>query len=197
VRVIAATNRDLQKLVIEGDFRQDLYYRLNVFPIDVPPLRERPEDIPALVHYFIDRFATKTGRAVVGITDGALEQLSGYQWPGNVRELENIVERAVILCGGDELDLATVLLPTQSVQDSRTGKRAVNASDALVSGYLDNSPRSRPTLEQIERDYIVRVLTDANWLIEGGGGAAEVLGLKASTLRSRMLKLGISKPVSR
>jgi formate hydrogenlyase transcriptional activator len=181
VRVIAATNRDLDKSVAAGAFRGDLYYRLNVFPILVPPLRERVEDISLLVHYFVGRYATKIGRRITRVPPEAMRLLSAYSWPGNVRELENVIERAVILSSGPDLALPTGLLPTRP---------------PVVAIAPDSIPAPVPTmmgLKEMERSHIVSVLKSTNWRIEGPQGAARLLNLHPSTLRSRMQKLGIRR----
>jgi formate hydrogenlyase transcriptional activator len=172
VRVVAATNRDLTQMVEERLFRSDLYYRLNVFPIVVPPLRERAEDIPLLVRYFAQKHARRMDRRIETIPAEEMEALTRYHWPGNVRELENLIERAVILSRGPALH---VPLP----EDRLSGE----------------SPAASPvTLEAAERDHILRALRGTNWVIAGPNGAAARLGMKRTTLQSRMAKLGISRP---
>jgi transcriptional regulator with GAF, ATPase, and Fis domain len=171
VRVIAATNRDLSDEVHRGTFRQDLYYRLNVFPIRVPPLRERIEDIPLLVQSFTDEFASRLGRTFKPVPRRVLEELASYPWPGNVREMRNIIERAVIISSGSTLEL---VLPTA----------------------LSNEA-SFSTLAQAEAEHIRAALKRARGRIKGEGGAASILGIKPSTLYSRMKKLGISPEESR
>jgi DNA-binding NtrC family response regulator len=172
VRVIAATNRDLQAEVAASRFRSDLYFRLNVFPIVVPPLRERRDDIPRLLHHFVARTARRLGRAVDGVSPGFVERARGYDWPGNIRELENVVERALIMSPGGVLDAAELLAP------------AARASA---------EPAGDGTLEDVERAHIRRVLESASWQIEGDEGAARKLGVNPSTLRGRMRKLGIRR----
>jgi formate hydrogenlyase transcriptional activator len=172
VRVVAATNRDLTQMVEERLFRSDLYYRLNVFPITVPPLRERAEDIPLLVRYFAQKYARRMDRRIETIPAEEMEALTRYHWPGNVRELENLIERAAILSRGPTLH---VPLP---------GDR--------LSG--EAMPTSSVTLEAAEREHILRALRDSNWVIAGAHGAAARLGMKRTTLQSRMAKLGISRP---
>jgi transcriptional regulator with GAF, ATPase, and Fis domain len=168
VRVIAATNRDLEKEVREGRFREDLYYRLNVFPISVPPLRERREDIPILFSAFIQEFATAMGKPIQSFSGTDLEALARYPWPGNVRELRNVVERAVILAKGPVLKV-----------------------DLPIS-IVSTSSRSL-TMRDIEREHIGNVLEMTGWRIRGTGGAAEILDMKPSTLRSRMAKLALQR----
>ena len=172
VRVIAATHRDLPNMVGDGQFREDLYYRLNVFPIQLPPLRERRDDIPLLARYFAHRNCARLGRQVCELTSAALDRLLAYAWPGNIRELENIVERAVILSGGAPIDAAHVQV------------------DAAVTRTRDTAVRP---LAQVERDTIAAALRATRGKISGTGGAAELLGLKPSTLESRMKKLGVSR----
>ena len=172
VRVIAATNRDLTDEVKESRFRRDLYYRLNVFPITLPSLRQHREDIPQLVHHLVGRLGRSLNRRVDGVSDEAMSLLQAYEWPGNVRELENVLQRAMIVSNGSMLT---------SVD---TGTSPLDVWTAAEGA----------TLTEIERRHITRVLTNAKWRIEGAGGAAQVLGLKPSTLRSRMLKLGIARP---
>jgi PAS domain S-box-containing protein len=175
VRVIAATNRDLLGAVREKTFREDLYYRLSVFPIALPPLRARPDDIPMLAHFFVDRFAARVGKRIERIDEDTLHLLRAYPWPGNVRELENVLERAVILASGTTLEIDPDLLPAPA----QTAPAAGGAS-----------------LEAVERNHILAVLHQAGWVIDGPAGAARVLGLHPNTLRSRMKKLRIARPSS-
>jgi formate hydrogenlyase transcriptional activator len=189
VRVIAATNRDLLRSASEGTFRQDLYYRLNVFPVQLPPLRERREDIPPLVHYFVRRFSLKIGRKITRIQRETMERLVSYAWPGNVRELENVIERAVILSRGIELEVGPDVLPERL---SPPGQ-----SPAPRTAQEESSPEvqvpSPQSIDQVERNHILEVLMRANWRIEGADGAAALLNLNPSTLRSRMKKLGVQR----
>jgi transcriptional regulator with GAF, ATPase, and Fis domain len=173
-RVIAATNRDLRAEVRAGRFRRDLYFRLNVFPITVPPLRDRREDVRALARHFVARLAEKHGRDVGELSEAVLRQLESHEWPGNVRELENVLERAVITSDGGPLTLAGLL-------------------DRWEASIDDEAPSL--ALEDVERSHIARVLAMTHWRIQGHGGAAHLLRLKASTLRSRMQKLGIRRHV--
>ncbi len=175
VRVIAATNRDLLKAVRAGNFREDLFYRLNVFPVHLPALRERPDDIPLLVQFLIGKFAARIGKKIDGVSRATMERLWAYQWPGNVRELENVLERAVILSKGQTLEIDSDVLTVSPV-----------ATDG--SGVTPD-----PSLESVERGHIVAVLDRTNWVIEGARGAAKILGLHPNTLRSRMKKLGITR----
>ena len=168
VRVIAATNHDLRKAVQKGQFRRDLYYRLNVFPITVPPLRERREDIPSLAWAFIKQFNKSMGKQISTIKKKDMNRLKAYFWPGNVRELKNIIERSMILCRGTELQISEI--------ESEESTELANLS-----------------LKDVERNYILKVLNTANWRIRGDNGAAEILGMKPTTLEARMKKLGIQR----
>ena len=173
VRVVAATNTDLAQLVEEKKFRRDLYYRLNVFPVIVPSLRERPEDIPLLVHFFANKFAQQMKRHIESVPKDVMEALVKYHWPGNIRELQNLVERAVILSRGSTLEV-----PLSELKQSKASNHA-NGSIAL---------------EAVERDHILRILGESGWVIGGPNGAAARLGLNRTTLNHRMRKLGISRP---
>jgi formate hydrogenlyase transcriptional activator len=188
VRVIAATNRNLLRSVADGTFRQDLYYRLNVFPIQLPPLRERSEDIPPLVHYFVRRFSLKIGRKITRIQRETIDRLVSYAWPGNVRELENVIERAVILSRGIELEVAPDVLPEIAAV-------ALTQAAAPRPAPKEKSPAVPlpQTIDQVERNHILEVLMRTNWRIEGADGAAALLNLNPSTLRSRMKKLGVQR----
>jgi formate hydrogenlyase transcriptional activator len=170
VRVIAATNQDLEEMVQQRAFRADLFYRLNVVPIRVPPLRERPEDIPLLVAHFVRQFAERQSKMVEDIPEEAIDTLKQYSWPGNVRELQNVIERAVVATTGP-----TLRLPWPAC------------------GSHHAAPSSR-TLAQVERDHIVATLQAAKWVLGGPDGAAARLGLSRTTLISRMHRLGISAP---
>ncbi len=174
VRVIAATNRDLAKLAKEGKFREDLFYRLNVFPVRLPALRERPGDVQLLVRHFVAKFAARMGKRIEGVGSAMLDSLTAYPWPGNIRELENVIERAVILSDGPELEIDPEMLSL--------------ASDELAPVVGGQS------LNSVERDHILSVLGQTDWVIEGPNGGAKILGLHPNTLRSRMKKLGISRP---
>jgi formate hydrogenlyase transcriptional activator len=188
VRVIAATNRDLLRSVSEGTFRQDLYYRLNVFPVQLPPLRERREDIPPLVHYFVRRFSLKIGRKITRIQRETMERLVSYAWPGNVRELENVIERAVILSRGTELEVASdVLSEVAAVAQAQTAAPQPAPEERVPQAARPQS------IDQVERNHILEVLMRTNWRIEGTDGAAALLNLNPSTLRSRMKKLGVQR----
>ena len=176
IRVIAATHRNLEQMVRDGEFREDLFYRLNVFPLSLPPLRGRREDIPVLANYFDNRICARFGRPPCGFNKEALDQLLEYRWPGNVRELENIVERAIILCRGETIGREHVKV------------ESVSAADAHQEGDIELKP-----LQEVERDYIVAALRTCEGKVSGKDGAADRLGLKPSTLESRMKKLGISR----
>ena len=180
VRIIAATNRNLKTEVQNGSFREDLWYRLNVFPITVPPLRQRKSDIALLVNFFVNQANRKLGRIVKTVSPQTMETLENYYWPGNVRELANVVERALINSSGTVLKLADKL-------DANVVQEAMNGN-----GHYQ--PLSK--LEDVERDHMIAVLEACEWRIEGTSGAADVLGLNSSTLRSRMNKLGIKRPKS-
>lgn len=168
VRVIAATNKDIEEAVKSGQFRRDLYYRINVFPISIPPLRERREDIPLLVNAVVQRYSNEMGKQFSFLSKQAIEKLQNYSWPGNVRELENVIERAVILSREPDLKID---LPEHTAVDT-IGE----------------------TLENVERSHIIHILKDTNWKIKGVNGAAEILGINPSTLRDRIEKLGIERP---
>jgi formate hydrogenlyase transcriptional activator len=186
IRVIAATNRDLNQAVAEGKFRRDLFYRLNVFPIVMPPLRQRPDDIPLLVQYFVQRHAARIGRSITHVPAATMAQLTAYSWPGNIRELENVIERAVILSRGTDLELASELIPAIVVTEDHT------ATAGPATGPDAVTPPDR-SLGHIEKEHILEVLKRTNWRIEGPNGAAAILRLNASTLRSRMKKFGLER----
>jgi PAS domain S-box-containing protein len=171
-RVIAATNRDLEKEVEAGSFREDLYYRLSVFPIHIPPLRERKDDIPILVRYFVEKYSAKIGRQIERISQDAMDRLQNYHWPGNVRELENVIERSVIISRGRQLEL---------------GRWMIRESTATESSNI-------ATMEEVEREHIIKVLRMTKWRVSGDKGAAKILGMNPQTLFSRLKKLGISRP---
>ncbi len=171
VRVVAATNQDLATLVSEKKFRMDLYYRINVFPLAVPPLRQRLEDIPMLVAHFVCRYAQSMTKKIDRITSDAMETLVRHPWPGNIRELQNFIERAVILTKGDVLQLP-----------------ALTSRAAIASGPV--------TLAEAERDHILNALRDSNWVVGGAAGAAARLGVKRTTLISKMRKRGVSRAMA-
>jgi formate hydrogenlyase transcriptional activator len=187
VRVIAATNRDLQKAIAAGGFRADLFFRLNVFPVNLPPLRARAEDIPLLVRFFVQKYAAKIGRRVDSIDGEAMERLTCYSWPGNIRELENIVERALILATSPVLTIDAEVLPVTEV-------RQAPASGSLpLAAQPANASDAPGDLNSVQRDHILSTLRQVNWVVEGDNGAAIRLGMKPATLRHRMKKLGISR----
>jgi formate hydrogenlyase transcriptional activator len=188
IRVIAATNRDLNQAVAEGRFRQDLFYRLNVFPILMPPLSQRRDDIGLLTHYFVRRYAVRIGRRIERIPAAVLARLAAYSWPGNIRELENVIERAVILSTGPELEVAAELMP--AVPAAAAAKAFQPRPAAEVN--IDQTSADR-SLAQTQKERIVDVLKQTNWRIEGPNGAAAILKLNPSTLRSRMKKLGVER----
>jgi PAS domain S-box-containing protein len=188
VRVIAATNRDLAKAVADGTFRQDLFYRLNVFPLHLPPLRARSEDIPLLAHYFVGRFASKIGRKISRVPKAAMQRLTAYGWPGNVRELENVIERAVILSAGSELEVPAELLPSMPTAPTVGEPRRGAGGNGETTTAADSL-----RLEEVEREHIVAVLKQTKWRVDGPQGAARLLDMNASTLRSRIKKLGIRR----
>ena len=171
VRVIAATNRDLDAEVRKGRFREGLFYRLNVFPITVPPLRDRIEDIPLLAEFFVEKASKRLCKSIKVVPTSVMNTLKNYPWPGNVRELENVIERAVISSSGLKLRLVDELKPPQK-----------------------DLPTPLKTMEAVEYDHILQVLELTDWKVSGKDGAAEILGLKRGTLRARMQKLGIRKP---
>ncbi|WP_459917745.1 sigma-54-dependent Fis family transcriptional regulator [Desulfocicer niacini] len=169
VRIIAATNRNLMRAVETGEFRMDLYYRLNVFPITIPPLRERREDIPSLIWFFVKYFCEKMGKKIDYISNHTMKILQAHHWPGNVRELKNIIERAVIISPGNKLKVEIIQNPIPS-------------------------DGANMTLNDVQKEHIVKVLKRTNWRVRGQKGAAEILDMKPSTLESRMMKLGIKRP---
>jgi transcriptional regulator with GAF, ATPase, and Fis domain len=179
VRVIAATHRDLPQAVADGTFRADLFYRLNVFPIQVPPLRERREDIPLLAHYFCEKYASRIGRRFESVAAETMRHLIEYPWPGNIRELENVIERAVIVSPGSVLEVDGHVLRAPPIDPARAQRAA--------------TPPSAPTLEESQRRHIVRTLEQCRWIVDGPRGAARILAMHPNTLRSRMKKLGIRR----
>lgn len=177
VRVISATSRDLRNALTDGKFRPDLYYRLNVFPIDMPPLRQRTVDIPLLAQFFVQKYASRLGRVVIGIEPDTMDRLVRYQWPGNIRELENIIERGLILSSTPVLSIDPEVLATPALAQRSSATEQSEAAD----------------LNTMQRSHILGALRKTNWVIEGERGAAAQLGMKPATLRHRMKKLGISR----
>jgi formate hydrogenlyase transcriptional activator len=172
VRVVAATHRNLLEMTMEGEFRSDLYYRLNVFPISVPSLRARREDIPLLVKHFVELSIRRTGRQIECIPQQTMDALKSYPWPGNIRELQNLIERAVILSNDGVLPNP---LPVPEIVNISTSRRP-------------------STLKEIERDLILRALEDRGWMVGGSHGAAASLGVKRTTLIAKMQRFGLSRP---
>jgi transcriptional regulator with GAF, ATPase, and Fis domain len=175
VRVVAATNRNLETAIAEGRFRDDLFYRLNVFPIEVPPLRQRKEDIPLLVEYFVDRYSGKAAKKITGINKRSMELLQSYAWPGNIRELQNVIERSVIICDSESL----------SVDETWLGRRVLSADSPA-------QPLSEKLVAQ-EKELIEAALAESNGKVSGPSGAAARLGIPQSTLDSKIKSLKINK----
>jgi formate hydrogenlyase transcriptional activator len=192
VRIVAATNQDLARQVADRTFRSDLYYRLNVFPIQLPALRERPEDVPLLVRYFVQKFSSRLNKTVEYVPTEAMNALSAYSWPGNIRELENFIERAVLLSPGKELRVPV----SELLADSNSPTPAAAASSARAFESANASATSTvSTLEHAERAHILRALQQTGWRIGGPKGAAMLLDMKRTTLQARMRKLKIRRPV--
>jgi formate hydrogenlyase transcriptional activator len=189
VRIICATNRNLQESIKDGTFRSDLYYRLNVFPLEVPPLRERRADIPQLAMFFLSRYARNLGKRIGGISASAKERLINYSWPGNIRELQNVIERALILCNGPILELESDL--------SNVSAAFVMPITEAAHTVLQADQAQLRTLQEVEREHIMAVLQQTHGVIEGANGAARTLGLHPNTLRHRMEKLGIKRSTHR
>ncbi len=190
VRIIAATNRDLAAACREGRFRSDLYYRLNVVPIAIPPLRERQSDLRLLIAFFLERSARKLGKPPVQVSEAAMERLLQYPWPGNVRELENVVERAVVLAPSTVLTAADLFAPIEAMPVALPARAVGNGAPTTT---VPSPPRAS-SLDGVLREHIEAALVRAHWIIEGPGGAADQLRLHPSTLRSKMKKLGIRRP---
>ena len=185
-RLIAATNRDLQARVNEKQFRDDLFYRLNVFPVQLPPLRERAEDIPVLVRHFTEQFSRRMRKNIESIPTETMKSLTRYSWPGNVRELQNVIERAVILSTGPVLKVPLADLLRVPFAEAAQTEALKKPAATAVNG----------TLEEAERKHILAVLEESNWVLAGTNGAAARLGMKRSTLQFRMRKLGIARPAA-
>ncbi|HEY3043217.1 MAG TPA: sigma 54-interacting transcriptional regulator, partial [Vicinamibacterales bacterium] len=177
-RLIAATNRDLAEMVAAQTFRSDLYYRLNVFPMRIPPLRERPEDIPVLVRHFVQQFSRRHNRSIDTIPSDTMDALVRYQWPGNIRELQNVIERGVIVSRGPVLKVPIA-------------EFKAHAARAAIAKAVKPVSTLRDTLGEAERNQILKALEQSQWVIAGPKGAAARLGMKRSTLQFRMRKLGI------
>ncbi|HKX27899.1 MAG TPA: sigma 54-interacting transcriptional regulator [Blastocatellia bacterium] len=186
VRMIAATNQNLEEAVLEGRFRADLYYRLNVFPLRIPPLRERREDIPLLVGYFVRQQNQRLGKRIEVVPREVLKTLQQYHWPGNIRELKNVIERATIVTQGRELQLREELMAQPESRPIEAPPEPPSPPEPLPRGVA---------LEEVEKEHILRVLKQTYWRIEGKFGAAAILGLNPGTLRSRMKKLRIQRPM--
>jgi formate hydrogenlyase transcriptional activator len=195
VRVIAATNRNLEESIKTGSFRDDLFYRLNVFPVELPPLRERRSDISKLATFFVFHYSKKLGKNIEGISQDTMDRISGYSWPGNVRELQNIIERAVILCQQPILELKSDLAPISA--RGVLPQAPEGLSEAEVAPYSTSAPPALSTLKEMERGHIMAVLKQTGGVVEGPNGAAKILNLHPNTLRHRMSKLGIKRSTHR
>jgi formate hydrogenlyase transcriptional activator len=189
VRVIAATNRNLLEEVKAARFRSDLFYRLNVFPVEIPPLRERRSDIPHLVTVFLSRFSERFGKRIEGVSQEAMERLMNYPWPGNIRELQNVMERAIVLSAGPILQLDEGLVPVASTANDVKLPEVTGQ----VIPPIDLTSSKFPTLEEIERSHILAALQQSGGVVDGSNGAARMLDLHPNTLRHRMEKLGIKR----
>jgi len=197
VRVIAATNRDLAAEVRAGRFRQDLFYRLNVVPIAVPPLRAREGDVELLAQFFVQKLAKKLGRPALQVPAEVMKRLCVYAWPGNVRELQNVLERAIVLAQGGVLTIGpeqTPVIPGPAVAGGASAAPGPTAVAAAPPAPSSPETPGAGSLEEVERRHIESVLIERNWLIEGDRGAAKVLNLHPNTLRGRMRKLGLKRP---
>jgi len=188
VRIIATSNRDLDQMVADGRFRADLFYRLNVFPVRVPSLRERPEDIPLLVRHFAEQCARRMNKKIETISSETLKQMRQYHWPGNIRELQNVIERAVILSAGPVLNV-----PLSEIQSRPLPAAGDGSENGDEKGDRSAGKNIRNVLEETERKHILNVLSQTNWIVAGPNGAAVRLGMKRSTLQLRMRKLGLSR----
>jgi formate hydrogenlyase transcriptional activator len=198
VRIIAATNRDLEHEVSAGRFRADLYYRLHVLPVNVPPLRDRRDDIPQLTLLFTQRHAKRIGRTVVGVSRDTMERLSAYDWPGNVRELENVIERALVLSTGSVLEIGAELLPrvqTPGIYHTDSAATPIGATTPVAAGQTptERALAGPNSLDDVQRAHIAATLNRTGWVVEGPHGAARILNLHPNTLRSRMKKLGLTR----
>jgi formate hydrogenlyase transcriptional activator len=202
VRLIAATNSDLTSAIAAGRFRSDLFYRLHVFPIVIPPLRARPEDIPLLARHFVEQTGSRLKRSCHDIEPGSLDRLVQYTWPGNVRELQNVIERAMILSRSALLEIKDLLIPVGHIGQAnavppshRSDEPLAPATRREISAEVGTPTSYRSfRLQDIERAHILQTLERTNWRIEGPWGAAKLLGLNPSTLRGRLRKLKIARP---
>jgi formate hydrogenlyase transcriptional activator len=200
VRLVAATNRDLGRMVADGAFRADLYYRLTVFPVVLPPLRERTEDIPRLVRHFTQRFAQRIGRQIETIPSAVMDVLVSYSWPGNIREMQNVIERAVILSPGPTLQVPLSDLQPTGVRSQESGVRSQGSgvSEQRLSSLTPDScpltPGKATTMADAQREHILDACRETGWVLSGPRGAAARLGVKRGTLQNKMRKLGISRP---
>ncbi len=198
VRFIAATNRDLKQMVEQGKFRMDLFYRLSVFPLTVPPLRDRKSDIPLLIEKFLHDFSIRLGKPLQAVSRESLDLLMDYHWPGNIRELQNVIERSSILAKTDILEIDDALVPVlsrQTLSENNIFSAPETEQEEDVAQRPEaESKKNYKTLAENEKSYITELLNDLNWVIGGKKGVAEILGVPASTLRSRMKKLGIERP---
>jgi len=184
VRVIAATNRDLEQLVVDGKFREDLFYRLSVFPIDVPPLRDRPEDVLQLAKHFLEQTCIEFGRKALKLTRSQADIIQAYDWPGNVRELKNVIERAVILSKGNTLRL-DLSLPGDAFVMTGVENDQITGDDRVLT---------EKQMRALQKENITAALKQTDWRVSGKNGAAELLGIKPTTLTDRIKTLGIRKP---
>ncbi len=195
VRIVAATNRDLKHAVSAGTFRADLFYRLHVFPIHLPPLRERAEDIPLLAQRFVEKFSRRLAKPMTSIDPATMARLITYAWPGNIRELEHVIERAMILTRGRTLVIDDALLCAAHIPQANrcesTGQTATTTSFPVTSTPTSTST---PTLAELQRGHIEHVLEQTGWIVEGPQGAAHILDIHPNTLRGRMRRLGIERP---
>jgi transcriptional regulator with GAF, ATPase, and Fis domain len=183
-RVIAATNRNLEKLVLDGDFREDLFYRISVFPIEVPPLRKRPDDVVQLAQHFLEQTCTDFGRKSLHLTKAQANALEAYDWPGNVRELKNVIERAVILTKGETLRL-DLSMPATLQSSTNAGVQAPSKHDDLMT---------EDQMRDLQKQNLRKALEQSNWRVSGKEGAAALLGIRPTTLSDRIKSFGLKKP---
>ena len=186
VRIVAATNRDLEQLIVDGTFREDLFYRLSVFPVDVPPLRERGDDVIQLAQDFLDKTCKDFGREPMTLTRGQAGKLRRYEWPGNVRELKNVIERAVILSPGNVLNLDAAL--PETVPGDATSRDGVDSASSFLT---------EEEMREFQKKNLIEALKTTDWRVSGSGGAAELLGVRPTTLADRIRTWGIRKPSRR